>query len=177
MGETATRALISKRAAPRKAQGQVADAQFADATIEGLGFRVDGDGGFEGKTDAAGKFRFVVGRPVQFFLDSGGDRLVIGTATPAAVSGGVTPFTLHDLAETQNDGDEYLGNLVNLLAALDANADLSDGVVLDANAQAAVATAAARQEGQFRTVGQSLREGLGRDRGDGGRRALADQQR
>jgi YVTN family beta-propeller protein len=133
----------------QKGQVQVADAQFADATIEGLGFRVDGDGGFEGKTDAAGKFRFLVGRPVQFFLDSGGDRLVIGTATPAAVSGGVTPFTLHDLAETQNDGDEYLGNLVNLLTALDANADLSDGVVLDANAQAAVATAAGGKKVNF----------------------------
>ena len=36
----------------------------------------------------------------------------------------------------QNDGDQYLGNLFNLLAALDANSDLSDGIVIDAAAQA-----------------------------------------
>jgi YVTN family beta-propeller protein len=122
-------------------QPQVAEAQFAEATIEGLGFQVPGV--VEGKTDAAGGFRFAVGRPVEFFIGNGADKLMIGTATPAATNGRAEPFNLLDLAEVQNDGDQYLGNLVNLLAALDANSDLSDGIVLDAAAQNAVAKAVA----------------------------------
>ena len=69
---------------PRTPAPTIAEAQFVDETVEGLGFRVADV--VEGKTDAAGKFRFAVGRPVQFFIGSGADRLVIGTATPAAAA-------------------------------------------------------------------------------------------
>jgi DNA-binding beta-propeller fold protein YncE len=119
---------------------QIIEAQFADTAIEGLGFRVAGV--VEGTTDAAGKFRFAAGQQVQFFIGSGVNRLVIGTATPAAASG-VVAFSLHDLAEAQNDADQYLGNLVNLLGALDADSDVSNGIRIDAATQAAVAQAVA----------------------------------
>ncbi len=120
---------------------QIAEAQFTDDTVEGLGFRVADV--VEGQTDGTGKFRFAVGRPVQFFIGSGSNRLVIGSATPSATATGAVPFSLQDLAEVQNDGDQYLGNLVNLLAALDADSDLSDGITIDSAAQAAVAAAVA----------------------------------
>jgi len=120
---------------------QIAEAQFVDDTVEGLGFQVPNI--VEGTTDAAGKFRFAVGRPVQFFIGSGTARLPIGSATPTANATGTVSFSLQDLAEVQNDGDQYLGNLVNLLAALDADNDLSDGITLDATAQSAVAAAVA----------------------------------
>src|SRR5882724_1120291 len=62
---------------------------------------------------------------------------------PPQVGSAPAPFSLQDLTEVQNDGDQYLGNLLGLLTALDADGDLSDGLVLDAQAQAAVASAAA----------------------------------
>ena len=132
--------------------GQVAEAQFADAAIEGLGFRVDGDGG-RGQDGCAGKFRFAAGRPVQFFIGSGANRLVIGTATPAAAAVASRPSGLHDLAEVQNDGDQYLGNLVNLLGALDANSRSERRRRASMrSAQAAVAHGGrGRQDGEFRT--------------------------
>ena len=112
-----------------------------DDAVEGLGFRVADV--VEGQTDGAGKFRFAVGRPVEFFIGNGSNRLVIGSATLAATAANAVPFSLQDLAEVQNDGDQYLGNLVNLLAALDADSDLSDGITIDAAAQGAVAAAVA----------------------------------
>ncbi|MFL6618177.1 MAG: YncE family protein, partial [Povalibacter sp.] len=118
---------------------QLADAQFTETTIEGLGFHAAE--GTEGATDARGKFRFAVGTPVQFFLGSGANRLAIGTATLSATANAATPFSLQDFTEVQNDSDQYLGNLFNLLSALDANSDPTDGIVLDATAQAAVSTA------------------------------------
>ena len=120
---------------------QIADAQFTDVPVEGLGFRVAGV--LEGTTDASGKFRFAVGSPVQFFIGNATDRLVIGSATLAAANGGAVSFSLQDLAEVQNDADQYLGNLLNLLVALDNDSDVSNGIVLEATAQAAVAAAIA----------------------------------
>ncbi len=125
---------------PTPAPAQIADAQFADTTIEGLGFRVAGV--VEGKTDANGSFRYAVGSPVQFFIGNGADRLVIGTATLAA-NAGTASFNLQNLTEVQNDADQYLGNLLNLLTALDSDSDLSNGIVLDDAAQTAVASAVA----------------------------------
>ena len=86
---------------------QIAEAQFTDDTVEGLGFRVADV--VEGQTDGAGKFRFAVGRPVEFFIGNGSNRLVIGSATLAATAANAVPFSLQDLAEVQNDGDQYLG--------------------------------------------------------------------
>jgi len=108
-----------------------------------VGLGVTADGLPEGVTDGDGKFSFAVGRPVQFFVGKGSDRLVIGSATLAAGAGALAPVNLQDLAEVQNDGDQYLGNLLGLLAALDSDGDLSNGLVFDAQAQAAVASAAA----------------------------------
>jgi YVTN family beta-propeller protein len=117
------------------AAAKVAEGQFVDESIEGLRFQAAG--GVEGTTDASGKFRFAVGQPVQFFVGSGADRLVIGTGTPDATNG-VAAFSLQDLNEVQNDNDQYLGNLVNLLIALDEDNDISNGVRISAAAQSAV---------------------------------------
>lgn len=125
---------------PPPPPAQIADAQFSVELIEGLGFQA---GAVVGQTDASGKFRFTVGQPVQFFIGQGADRLVIGTATPTAPASGVLPFSLHGLAEAQNDADQYLGNLLDLLIALDENADVSDGIRLSAATQSAIAPALA----------------------------------
>ena len=120
---------------------QVATAQFTEDSVVGLGVAVDGLP--DSETDSAGKFSFAVGRPAQFFIGKGADRVVIGSATLTALTGAATPFSLQGLSEVQNDGDTYLGNLLSLLTALDSNGDLGDGIILDSTAQAAVATAAA----------------------------------
>ena len=125
---------------------QLADAQFTDTPIAGLGFRATDT--LEGTIDRTGKFQFAVGQPVQFFVGEGADRIVIGTATLNAANSGAVSFTLQDLAEVQNDADQYLGNLLNFLRALDDDSDLSNGIVLDATAQHAVATAVAGNRGR-----------------------------
>jgi DNA-binding beta-propeller fold protein YncE len=121
---------------------QIAEAQFVDEAIEGLGVSIPNV--LESRTDAAGKFPFAVGRTMRFFVGEGANRLVVGSAAPAATASGVAAFSLHDLQEVQADtSDAYLANLVNLLALLDADADLANGIRLDAAGQAAVAQALA----------------------------------
>jgi YVTN family beta-propeller protein len=120
---------------------QVGIAQFAETPVVGLG--VTADGLTEGVTDADGKFSFSVGQSVKFFIGKGSDRVVIGSATLASAAGAPAPFSLQDLTEVQNDGDQYLGNLLGLLTALDSDGDLSNGLVFDAQAQTAVASATA----------------------------------
>lgn len=123
---------------PPPPPAQIADAQFTAESIEGLGFQ---SGAVTGQTDADGKFRFTVGQPVQFFIGEGANRLIIGTATPAAPASGALSFSLHDLADAQNDGDQYLGNLLSLLIALDDNADVGDGITINAVTRTAIAPA------------------------------------
>jgi DNA-binding beta-propeller fold protein YncE len=119
---------------------QVADAQFGDDTIEGLGFSVSGV--VDGTTDAGGRFRFSPGRQVDFSIGEGANRLAIGSATLAASATGPVTFSLHDLQQIQAAPDDrYLGNLLSLLGALDADSDVSDGIVIDAAARTAVAQA------------------------------------
>lgn len=117
---------------------QTGQGQFSDAAVEGLGFR---SGSVEGKTDAGGNFTFTVGQPVEFFVGEGANRLVLGHATIVAPSTGTATLSFHDLTEAQNDNDEYLGNLLALLSALDDNADVSDGIRIDASAHAKAAAA------------------------------------
>ena len=117
-----------------------ADARFTDDTIEGLGFSVANV--VDGKTDATGAFKFAQGRRVDFFVGDAANRVVIGTATPTPNGTGALSFSLSDLAEVQAaNGEQYLGNLVGFLTALDANGDITDGVQIDAAANAAVAQA------------------------------------
>jgi len=53
-------------------------------------------------------------------------------------------FSLHDLNEAKAaNGDQHLGNLLRLLAALDGSADSSDGIQIDAAANTAAAQAIA----------------------------------
>src|SRR5262249_48378148 len=108
---------------------QMATGQFTETPLVGLGVAVDGLP--ESQTDADGKFNFAVGRPAQLFIGKGQDRVVIGSVQLAPVSGASAPLTLQDLTEVQNDGDQYLGNLLGLLTALDADGDLANGIVLD----------------------------------------------
>ena len=124
--------------APPPAPAIIRDARFVDDTIEGLGFSVANVG--DGRTNAAGEFEFVEGRSIEFFVGSTANRITIGTATPAPGSGAVA-FSLHDLTEVRaTGGDIYLGNLLRVLALLDANDDVSDGFQIDAAANTAIGT-------------------------------------
>ncbi|MET0988458.1 MAG: hypothetical protein ABW034_23925 [Steroidobacteraceae bacterium] len=124
--------------APAPPTARTAPAQFADVTVEGLGFR---SGTIEGKTDANGILTFTVGQPVEFFVGEGANRLVLGHATLSASAAGPASISFHDFAEAQGDNDEYLGNLMALLSALDDDADVSDGIRIDAAAHAKAAAA------------------------------------
>jgi DNA-binding beta-propeller fold protein YncE len=117
----------------------LADGQFVLERIEGLGIRANGAA--DTTTDATGKFKFVVGQDAQLFVGETSNRLVVGTVTPTAVANGVATLGLQDLKEVQNDQDQVLGNVLVLLRALDADGDPSNGVKIDAAANAAVARA------------------------------------
>ena len=123
----------------------LAQAQFVDEKFEGVGVRAAGAA--DSVVDASGKFNFVVGQPVQFFVGTGANRAVVGNATLTPVANGVAPISLHDLNETKNDGDQYLGNLLAWVAAIDDNGDLSDGVRIEAAAREAVAAGGRRRQG------------------------------
>jgi DNA-binding beta-propeller fold protein YncE/cytochrome c553 len=117
----------------------VRNAQFTDDTIAGLGFTVANFG--DGRTDDAGKFQFVEGRKIDFFVGGATDRITIGSATPAAAGATTISFSLHSLGEVQGaNGDVYLANLLRVLALLDANDDTSDGFQIDAAANTAIGT-------------------------------------
>ena len=119
----------------------LADGQFVLERFEGLG--VSSNGANDAATDAAGKFKFAVGQDVRLFVGQGANKLTIGTVTPTAVNGGVAPVGLQDLKEVQNDNDQVLGNILVLLRALDADGDPTNGVKIDAAANAAIAKAVA----------------------------------
>jgi DNA-binding beta-propeller fold protein YncE len=122
---------------PPPAQAVIRDAQFADDTIVGLRFSVANVG--DGVTNSAGRFQFAEGRKVDFSVGSATNRIVIGSATPAHAATGVISFSLHDLTEVQAaNGEVYLGNLLRLLALLDANDDVSDGFQIDTAANDAI---------------------------------------
>jgi YVTN family beta-propeller protein len=118
----------------------IRDAQFTDDTVAGLGFSVADVG--DGRTGDTGKFQFAEGRKIDFFVGSAANRITIGSATPAANGTNLISFSLNDLTEVKAaNGDVYLGNLLRLLAMLDANDDPTDGYQLDAAANTAVAGA------------------------------------
>jgi len=120
----------------------VRDAQFTDDIVSGLRFSVVGAG--EGVSNDVGRFQFIEGRKVDFLAGSAANRILIGSATPAATPAGLIPFSLHDLTEVQAaNGELYLQNLLRLLALLDANNDTSDGFQIDAAANAAIGAAVA----------------------------------
>jgi YVTN family beta-propeller protein len=119
----------------------LADGQFFLERFEGLG--VSSNGANDAATDSAGKFKFAVGQDVRLFVGQGANKLTIGTVTPTAVNGGFAPVGLQDLKEVQNDNDQVLGNILVLLRALDADGDPTNGVKIDAAANAAIATAVA----------------------------------
>lgn len=126
---------------PPAAPITVADAQFVAEKIDGLGFR--GNGITEGRTDATGNLHFGVGQTIEFFLGEGANRLVIGTATvAAAANNGVATIGLKDLTEAQTK-PTFLDNVISLLVSLDANSDVTDGIVIDAATNTAVAAAIA----------------------------------
>jgi YVTN family beta-propeller protein len=115
----------------------LADGQFVLERFDGLG--VSSTGANDAVTDATGKFKFAVGQDVRLFVGQAGNKLTIGTVTPTAVNGGIAPIGLQDLKEVQNDNDQVLGNILVLLRALDADGDPTNGVKIDAAANAAVA--------------------------------------
>jgi DNA-binding beta-propeller fold protein YncE len=116
----------------------IRDAQFTDDTIQGLRFGAADAG--EGVTNAAGRFQFVEGRRLDFFVGNAANRILIGSATPTSTAAGLVSFSLHDLTEVQaTNGDVYLSNLLRLLALLDTNDDTSDGFQIEAAAIDAIA--------------------------------------
>ena len=114
----------------------LADAQFVLERFEGLG--VSSTGANDAATDGTGKFKFVVGQDVRLFVGQGANKLTIGTVTPTAVNGGVAAVGLQDLKEVANDNDQVLGNILAFLRALDADGDATNGITIDAAANAAV---------------------------------------
>ncbi len=119
---------------------QILEARFVDLQIEGIGFA--GGAGTEGRTDASGRFSFAAGQPVEFFLGEVANRLVIGRASLAAT--GAAEFGLHDLDEVRADAsDRTLGNLLQLLTVVDADADPTNGVRIEPAVHAAIAQLAA----------------------------------
>ncbi len=117
----------------------LADGQFVLERFDGLG--VSSTGANDATTDAAGKFKFVVGQDVRLFVGTGANKLTIGTITPTAVNGGVAAVGVQDLKEVANDNDQALGNILVFLRALDADGDPTNGVKIDAAANTAVAAA------------------------------------
>jgi DNA-binding beta-propeller fold protein YncE len=117
----------------------LADGQFVLEHIEGLGIHANGTA--DSTTDADGKFKFVVGQDAQLFVGDATNHLVVGTVTPVQVPNGVAVLGLQDLKEVQNDKDQVLGNILVLLRALDADGDPTNGVKIDAAANAAIAAA------------------------------------
>ncbi len=117
----------------------LADGQFVLERIEGLGIHATGTN--DSATDAEGKFKFVVGQDAQLFVGDATNRLVVGTVTPTQVPNGVAVLGLQDVKEVQNDKDQVLGNILVLLRALDADGDPTNGVKIDAAANAAAAAA------------------------------------
>ena len=117
----------------------LADGQFVLERIEGLGIHANGTD--DSATDAEGKFKFVVGQDAQLFVGDATNRLVVGTVTPTEVPNGVATVGLQDLKEVANDKDQVLGNILVLLRALDGDGDPTNGVQIDAAANAAAAAA------------------------------------
>jgi YVTN family beta-propeller protein len=128
------------------------DAQFTNDTIEGLGFSVPQV--VEGKTDATGTFKVAQGYRVDFFVGDGTNRIALGSANPTVTGNTAVSFSLNDLNEVQGtNGDQVLGNIVGLLATLDANSDISDGIQIDAAANTAAAQAIAGHTLNFNQSG------------------------
>jgi DNA-binding beta-propeller fold protein YncE len=136
-------------------QAQIADGQLTPEKIQGLGFTAAGASA--GSTNADGRFQFVVGQPLEFFLGNANNRLKIGTVTLTPVAGGVATTSLQNLAEVQNDQDQYLGNLLALLVALDANANPLDGISIDAATNTAVSTAVAGKTVNFNQAADAFK--------------------
>lgn len=127
-------------APPAPPAAVVRDAQFTEDVVAGLGFSVANVG--ENRTGATGRFQFVEGRAVSFFVGTAANRITVGNATPAYAAAGIVPFSLHDLTEVQAaNGELYLSNLLRLLTLLDANDDVSDGFQIEAAAHTAVGAA------------------------------------
>ena len=89
-----------------------------------------------------GKFQFVVGTG-RAALRRRGRRIAWSSAPSRRLQlpNGVAPLGLQDFKEVQNDQDQVLGNVLVLLRALDADGDPTNGVKIDAAANAAVAAA------------------------------------
>ncbi|MDH5232996.1 MAG: hypothetical protein OEY38_23320, partial [Gammaproteobacteria bacterium] len=106
---------------------------FVDSPVAGLRYQSQDIGG---TTNAKGEFKYREGQKVQFFI---GD-LGIGEAEGAAQ---ITPLDL--FADAANVTDQRVKNLAALLQTLDENQDASDGIVLNAEVQAAIQATTAEE--------------------------------
>jgi hypothetical protein len=100
---------------------------FVDSPVANIGYRTATQ---EGVTDAEGKFNYVAGETVVFFI---GD-----LEFPAvAAAGVVTPL---DIADSEDLDDPVVINIARLLQSIDADGDASNGIQIPAAAAAAAAT-------------------------------------
>lgn len=105
-------------------QGSIAtqEGQFIDSPVQGL--RYDAGSGITGVTDEDGKFRYIQGKEISFFI---GETL-LGTAEGSQI---MTPVNLAK-AENENNGinSPALLNRLKLLQALDSDGNPDNGITL-----------------------------------------------
>lgn len=100
--------------------------QFVDSPVEGL--RYDSGSGVTGVTDSDGKFRYVRGQEISFYISN----TLLGTAEGAQI---MTPANLAK-AENQNNRitSPALINRLRLLQALDTDSNPENGITLPGDA-------------------------------------------
>lgn len=99
---------------------------FIDSAVGGIGYRTET---LEGETAADGKFEYVAGETVTFFV---GDVELPGIAAGAMI----TPL---DIFETEDFDDPRVTNLARLLQSLDEDGDPENGITLGDAAHTAAA--------------------------------------
>jgi len=107
------------------ATAQVREGQFVDSPVAGL--RYDAGSGISGKTDASGKFRYIQGQQVQFFIGN----TLLGASQGAEI---LTPMNLAKTeSSTNNINSPAFLNRLKLLQSLDNDSNPDNGITLPEN--------------------------------------------
>ena len=96
----------------------VKEGVFVDSVVEGLQYRTATQSGV---TDSRGRFRYVEGETVEFFI--GG--IVIGATTGAPV---ITPVDL--VADAEDETDDEVTNIARFLQTIDDDGDPENGIFI-----------------------------------------------
>ncbi|MFP4583853.1 MAG: MopE-related protein, partial [Desulfococcaceae bacterium] len=106
----------------------VQEGVFADSLVEGLEYRTETQSGV---TDAGGRFRYVEGETIEFFMGS----IVIGRAVAGPV---MTPVDLVEGAEDETDDE--VTNIARFLQTVDDDGDPENGILITEEVRQAAAT-------------------------------------